>query len=164
MSTSKELLKVTGEESCVREPGIQEFINLNEMIRQALKPFLATGRNKDIIVRCANMPLISGDPDMIQQVCNDLVRMIMQFPGGSQRFLHIKCEEQLPIIRQRQQVSNFQVEFHTNLSSDSHWKQLNHETILACQEKLLACGAVLTVKEILTSGCLFSISLQGKIL
>ena len=164
MSTSKELLKVSVEESCVKQEEIQAFINLNEIIRQALRPFLAAGRNKDIIVRCSDMPHILGDPELIREVCNNLVRMIMQFPGGSQRFLHIKCEEQLPVSRQRLAVSTFRVEFHTNLSTDTNWKQFNHETILACQEKLLACNAILNVHEILTAGCLFSISLQGKIL
>ena len=162
MSTSKELLKVSAEESCTREEEIQDFINLNEILRQSLRPYLAEGRNKDIIVRCSDMPYIMGDPELIREVCNDLVRMIMQFPGGSQRFLHIKCEEQLPVSRQLPPVSTFRVEFHTNLSTDNNWKQYNKETLQACQEKLLTCKAILNVHEISSAGCLFSISLQGK--
>jgi len=164
MSTSKELLKVSREESCIREQGIQESINLNEMLRLALKPFLVAGRNKEIIVRCADLPFINGDPVLIREVFNELVRMIMQIPGGSKRFLHIKCEEQLPLSRQRQAVCSFRINFHTNLITDHNWKLINHEAILTCQEKLSSCGTELNVQEIVTTGCLFSISLQGKIL
>ena len=157
-----ELLKVSLEG---HEKGhkVEEFINLNEMIRQALKPFMTTGRNIDIIVRCSDMPFIKGDPELVREVCNDLVRMIILYPGGSKRFLHIKCEEQVPLSRQRQHVSNFIIEFHTNLSTNKDWKLFNHETILSCQQKLLTSGANLAVHEILTAGRLFSISLQGKI-
>jgi hypothetical protein len=88
--------------------------------------------------------------------------MIMLYPGSTKRFLHIKCEEQVPLSRQRH-VSNFIIEFHTNLTTDTNWKQLNQETILLCQQKLLNCKANLAVHEILTAGRLFSISLQGKI-
>ena len=162
MSTSKELLKVSLE-GHDKGHKLEEFINLNEMIRQALRPFITAGRHIDIIVRCTDMPFIKGDPDLIREVCHDLVRMIMIYPGSSKRFLHIKCEEQLPISRQRQHMSNFIIEFHTNLNTDTHWKQLNHETIISCQQKLLTCRANLAVHEILTTGRLFSISLQGKI-
>jgi len=162
MSTSKELLKVSLDVHD-REQRVEEFINLNEMIRQALKPFMSAGRNIDIIVRCSDMPYIKGEPELVREVCKDLVKMIMLYPGNSKRFLHIKCVEQLPISRQRQPVSNFIIEFHTNLTTDPNWKQIHHETILSCQQKLLSCKANLAVHEILIAGRLFSISLQGKI-
>ena len=162
MSISKELLKGSLEGQG-REHNLEESINLNEMIRQALKPYMAAGRNIDIIVRCSDMPFIKGDPELIREVCTDMVRMIMLYPGSSRRFLHIKCEEQVPLSRQRQHVSNFIIDFHTNLTTDTNWNQLNHETILSCQQKLLTFGANLAVHEILTAGRLFSISLQGKI-
>ena len=161
MSISKELLKVSLEGDDNQHKA-DENINLNEMIRQALKPFMAAGRNTDIIVRCSDMPFIKGDPQLVREVCNDLVRMIMLYPGRTKRFLHIKCEEQTPVSRQRQHVSGFIIEFHTNLTTDTKWKQLNHETVHSCQQKLLTIGANLTVHEILTAGRLFSISLQGK--
>jgi hypothetical protein len=162
MSTSKELLKVSLE-GHEKEHKPDENINLNEMIRQALKPFKTPGKSIDIIVRCSDMPFIKGDPALVREVCNDLVKMIMLYPGSSKRFLHIKCEEQVPLSRKRQHVSNFIIEFHTNLSTDTNWKQLNQETVLTCQQKLQICGANLAVHEILTAGRLFSISLQGKI-
>ena len=162
MSTAKELLPASQDENATREH--LEFINLNEMLRQSLWPYLTQGRNPDIIVRRSDLPYIMADPQLVREVFNELIRMIFQFPNGNKRFLHIKCEEVVPASRQRQAIAHFRIEFHTNLSTGSTWKELNQEAILACQEKLLSCRAVLHVQEIITTGCLFSISLQGKIL
>ena len=158
MSTGKELLEVSPEEDMIR------LVNLNELIHQALKPFMVAGRNKDVIVRCSDMPFLKGDRDLVRGALNDLVRMMMQAPGSSKRFLHVKCRELPPVTRHRPDFSAFLIEFHTNLYTDTNWKQLHQETIISCQERLLTCNAKLMVHDLLTSGCLFSISLQGKIL
>lgn len=162
MLTTKELLEVPLEGRPGSDRRSDVTINLNEMIRQALNPFMVAGRNKDVIVRCTDMPQIQGDPVLLKEVCNDLVRMIMLYPGTSKRFLHIKCEEKF-LLPNSNPGREFLIEFHTNLTTDHNWKQLNQETIIACQEKLLKFQAFLTVHEISTTGCLFSISLQGKI-
>ena len=113
MSISKELVQVPLE----GKPGIDQDISLKEVIGQALKPYLVTGRNKDIIVRCGDLPVISGNLVLLQEVCNDLVRMIMLHPGSSKKFLHITCGEQIHLSRL---PNKFRVEFHTNLSTDDH--------------------------------------------
>jgi hypothetical protein len=153
MSTSKELLNwsLENEQQELEKKGVR----LNELIRHALKPYLASGRNNELIVRCADMPLFSGNVAIMQEVFNDLVRMIMHHPGSREKLLHVKCREVPVFSRQGQGFSNYIVEFHANLTTDPGWMQLNKETIISCKEKLLSCNSVLTIHEIFTSGCLF---------
>jgi hypothetical protein len=162
MSISKELKKVPLpiEAGCDSVPG--EVVNLNEVITTSIKPYLLSGRNRNIIVRCANLPSVPGNRRVLQSVFDTLVRMIMVCPGSIKRFLHIQCEEQ----RSRPSmtvVTSYCITFHTNLTTDQEWKHLNEESLLHCQQKLVSANGLLSVHEISTTGCLFSISLQGKI-
>jgi hypothetical protein len=163
MSISKELQKVPLE----AQPGSSEilgYINLGEVIRQALQPFLATGRNREVIFRCDDLPAITGNTREVQDVFARLIRMIMQHASDSKKFLYIRCEEKPAVSRLKSKASCYIIEFHTNLSSHPQWMQLNQENILACQQVLSKHEIYLAAHEISTTGCLFSISLQGKLL
>jgi hypothetical protein len=163
MSISKELAKVPLE----AQPGSSQIpvpINLGDVIRQALQPFLSAGRNREVIFRCDDLPAVSAEPGVIQEVFSRLIRMIMQHPSDSRKFFYIRCEEKLPSLKQKAARSTYIIEFHTNLSNHSQWMQLNQESILDCQQIMLRHGLDLAVHEITTTGCLFSISLQGKLL
>jgi hypothetical protein len=164
MSISKELENAPLPVVSGHDPVLSGMVNLNELIRLSIRPFLLKGRNNNIVVRCANLPTISGNRENLQQVFDNLVRMIMLCPGNNKRFLHIQCEEQKLKYAGPTTSPNTYITFHTNLATDQNWKQLNQETLAECQAKLLASNALLSVHEISTTGCLFSISLQGKII
>ena len=144
------------------EPLIYEstdLTDLNELLKQVLQPLSGNGRNEDLVFRCSQLPFTRGDAAVFKEVFRELLRMIMARNSG-RKFLHISCEEKKP---SRGGEGQYEICFHTNFATDSNWIRLFGETILDCQARLRACKAFLQVNEISASGCLFSISLQGKI-
>lgn len=135
-------------------------INLNELISAVLLPYQKRGRNHDLAVRCDSLPLTFGDPAALEHVLSELVRLILKHPVSGRKFLHIFCEEDKSVSNQ---PDRFILQFHANLIIDEQWKQLHMESILALQAILEKTNSRLIVHEIFTTGCVFSISLPGKL-
>lgn len=144
-------------------PGNQEKVSLNEVMQQSLQRF-QLGRNSDVIIRCENLPDIEIDRNEIGEIFNDILNMIINFPpAGNKLFLHVDCEEERiesddPALAKKV----FNIHFHTNCRADDKWKLDHRQTIEKCATLLAQYHAGFTVNEIKAAGCLFSISLPGK--
>jgi hypothetical protein len=57
----------------------------------------------------------------------------------------------------------YTIKFHTNVTTHNNWKLVNSQTLINCKQILSKYNANLAVNEVSKTGCLFSVSLQGKI-
>ena len=160
LSLSKTNETRSGPEHCL------EQISLNDIMQRALQRLLQENKKQDIIVRCQSLPHIEADRKDIERVFNDMVRMIIHHPPmGTRLFLHINCEEERSEAGGAEWAKNtrrYRISFHTNICTDEAWKTANEKTIDGCSALLARYGAGITVNEITSTGCLFSISLLGK--
>lgn len=151
----------------VSEPeNYSEQIQLNEIMQQVLQRLQQEKKNLDVIVRCQNLPAIEADKKNIAIVFDHLVQMIVSDPPtGTRLFLHIDCKEENKETATAELVKTnkrYRVNIHTNINSDDVWKRTHQKTIAECKALLAQYGAALTVNEAKSTGCLFSISLLGK--
>jgi hypothetical protein len=134
-------------------------------MQQALQR-LQRDKNSDIIIRCETLPVIEGDKKNIVRVFEDIVQMIISHsPTGARLFLYVNCEEENKEAINPELVKTnkrYKVNFHTNISTDEVWKTAHEKTIAGCKALLAQYGAGFTVNEVKLTGCLFSISLLGK--
>jgi signal transduction histidine kinase len=144
-----------------------EQINLNDVLRQALQQRLQyEKKNSDIIIRCDVLPVVETDRKKIIGVFDHIVQMIISHPpNGARLFLYVNCEEEHTAMTGADVVKRnkrYKVNFHTNISTDEAWKKAHEKTIAGCKAVVAQYGASFTVNDIKSTGCLFSISLLGK--
>jgi hypothetical protein len=151
----------------VSEPeSYSEQIQLNEIMQYSLQRLQQQKKNLDIIVRCQSLPTIEADKKNIVKVFDHLVQMIVSYPPtGTRLFLYVDCEEENKETAASELVKKnkrYRVNIHTNINTDDVWKTAHQKTIAECKAILAQYGAGFTVNEIRSAGCLFSISLLGK--
>lgn len=160
-------LSVSKTTNILPEPGnYSEQISLNNVTQLALQRLQLEYGKPDIIVRCQALPQIEADKHNIEKAFDDMIRMIIRHPPmGTRLYLYINCEEEhkeeggAALIKMNKR---YRISFHTNVCTDEAWKAANEKTIEGCRELLAQYGAGFTVNEIKSTGCLFSISLLGK--
>ena len=142
------------------------YTNLNEVMQQSLQRFQSGIRNLNLIVRCEDLPVIEADRKAMAKVFSSLVQMIIQHPPhGSKLYLYVDCEEE---SREQDPETHYIskryfIRFHTNITTSEEWKAEYRRVLEECASVLKQFGAGLTVNEIKNTGCLFSISLSGKL-
>ncbi len=159
MSPNEDLVRNLSEKKA--DPATFTTVDLNAVFARVLKPYQTSGRNQQVIVRCDHLPLFTGDEEVLESVFSELVKMILVQYSKEKRFLHILCQEE-KISPGAETAVRYQVQMLTNLVTDSKWKALYGERLIALQAILNGFEARLHVHDLTTSGCLFSISLPGK--
>lgn len=159
MSPNEDLVRDLSER--LPDPAPLTTVDLNEVIAKVLKPFQVSGRNQQIVIRCDHLPVLAGNETVVESVFAELVKMILLQQSGQKRFLHILCQEE-KVIKDEMPASRYRVQFHTNLVTDSKWKALYGERLIALKDLLAGFNTYLHIHDLTTSGCLFSISLPGK--
>ncbi|MGZ3848813.1 MAG: hypothetical protein ACXVKI_06770 [Flavisolibacter sp.] len=141
----------------------KELVNLNEAMQQSLQRFQNI-RNSNIIIRCENLPVMEGATSGMSRAFDEILGMIVPHPpSGSKLFLHIDCEQERMENGDPARIRKvYTIHFHTNCQADETWRMANRETIENCSLLLAQYGASFTMNNIKASGCLFSISLPGK--
>jgi hypothetical protein len=153
--------------SRISEPeSYSEPIHLNGIMQQALQRLQHVNKGLDLIVRSEVLPVIEGDKKTIVRVFDDIVHMIVSPPPtGTRLFLYVDCEEEPKEASGAELVKiykRYTLNFHTNINTNEAWKTAHEKTIARCRTLLAQYGASFTVKEVKSTGCLFSISLLGK--
>jgi len=142
-----------------------ESVNLNEAMQQVLHQF-QNQKNAKLIVRSENLPAIEANKTNVVKVLDNVLNMIATHPpAGSPLFLYIDCEEENkgktdPVLTKG--YKRYNIRFHTNVHTNNVWKINHQRTIDECTAILKQYGASFTVNEIKSTGCLFRISLLGK--
>lgn len=141
-------------------------IDLNEIVQKICTRYTSDGKN--FILRADKLPHVNCSQEVFTHLFGELVSMIVNHPPqNSKLFLYITCKEQ----SQDAEVMDLQlggetmyvIDFHTNITSDKQWTNLYKSKLDECSVLIQQNGGDFTFFPICNTGCLFSISLPGKI-
>jgi hypothetical protein len=143
------------------------LFSLNEILQESLKKAQAQVDKAQLIVRCESLPVVQADHSEIVKLFDDLIAMILNQPPNTTRlFLYIDCDEDNNDIIDMTLHPGFKkhlIKFHTNITTHEHWKILNNDTLINCKQILSRHNGNLMVHDVSSTGCLFAVSLPGKI-
>lgn len=143
------------------------LLDLNTVLQESLKKAQVRVDHLQLVVRCESLPQIKADHDEMVKLFDDLLGMILNHPPQASRlFLYVDCEENSNDVIDMNVEKGFEpyiIKFHTNVTTHDNWKLVNGQTLVKCRQILSKYNATLAVNEISKTGCLFSLSLQGKI-
>jgi hypothetical protein len=143
-----------------------DLIDLNPVMQQALRRMQRSGRHLEVIVRCEHLPVMNTVRADMEAVFSSLVSIIGEKAATDcRRFLYIGCSEEHKDISAdlTNGYKRFLLQFHSNVSTDARWKEVHSDVLESCSQLLKKFQADLTVYEVKNTGCLFSISLLGKL-
>lgn len=145
----------------------ENLLDLNTVLKESLKKAQAEVDHLQLIVRCESLPHVRADRDGMVRLFDNLLGMILTHPPQTSRlFLYVDCEEETDDVIDMNLEEGFKryiIKFHTNVTTHDNWKLVNSQTLINCRQKLSEYNATLAANEISKTGCLFSLSLPGKI-
>jgi hypothetical protein len=112
---------------------------------------------------------VEGKEEIFLHLFSELISMILNHPPqNSKLFLYITCNEQAPDtdiidLRLKESFKLFKIDFHTNITSDDQWINLYKANLAKCSLLVQQGCSSFSFFPICNTGCLFSISLPGKI-
>lgn len=143
------------------------LLDLNTVLKESLKKAQTEVDHLQLIVRCESLPQIKADQAEMEKLFDDLLGMILNHsPQTSRLFLYVDCEEDSGDVIDMNLEEGFKrylIKFHTNVTTHDNWKLINSQSLINCRQILSRHNGNLAVNEISKTGCLFSVSLQGKI-
>jgi hypothetical protein len=143
------------------------LLSLNGILQESLKKAQAQVDKAQLIVRCESLPTVQADHSEMVKLFDDLIAMILNQPPNTTRlFLYIDCEQDNSDIIDMTLQPGFKkhlIKFHTNITTHEHWKIQNNDTLINCKQILSRHNGNLVVNDVSSTGCLFSVSLPGKI-
>ena len=149
------------------EKNDQYDVDLNQVLETVCNGFIAEG--KSFILRSDKLPHVLGDEEVFLHLFKELVAMILNHPPqNSKLFLYVTCREDNPDedvidMRLTGDIRLFRTNFYTNITSDDQWTDLYKEDLAANSLLVEQNGGNFSFFPICNTGCLFSISLPGKI-
>ena len=141
-----------------------EFVSLNEIFKDCMKTVQTLYNNIDINVRCESLPEIHGKRTELAGLFDTLMNLMLKVSDTSSRlFLHVDCEEEDKpgTNRSGQSNKNYTIKFHSNISINESWKEMNIPELEKCEQILSSHHGTFVVNH-LYNGCLFSLTLPGK--
>jgi hypothetical protein len=142
---------------------LANWINANVVLQKILQSLDAEDRSK-IVLRCDDLPLVAGDEKDLEDLFRGLLQMILQKKGEVPTlFLHISCaadEQPLPATTASR---FFTIQFNTNIVPSTDWFAVNQERLNKFEAVVTQCKGSLVTNAFKSSGCIFSVSLPGKV-
>lgn len=136
-----------------------DFLSLNDLFNERFRKAQTRLEQLNLIVRCESLPRITGNREEITLLIDTLLSMILQQPPvGSKLFLYVDCEE----MRNGKEAGRYLIKFHTNLTTNDVWKEVNREELALCERIVARHDGTFSVNNISNTGCLFSLFLPGK--
>lgn len=138
------------------------FHSLNEVIHTIRKKCDAC----NIIFRSENLPAIPCDEDRASDLFETMVSLIAE---ESEKYLHtflyINCEEiTLPEVKKDNIFpKRYLIRLNTNVTVKEGWQEKNAQDIERCKKIVSFFDGTLAVNAPNSKGCLFSVTVPGKL-
>lgn len=151
----------------VRKVNFPSLISLSDVFRESLKKVQAEVTNLQLIVRCETLPKIKADQEeMVKLFCKLLGMILNHPPKASKLFLYLDCDADNSDVIDMSLEDGYKryiIKFFTNVHTHENWKLVNSPSLAHCRQILSNYHGTLVVNDISSTGCLFSVSLPGKI-
>jgi hypothetical protein len=140
------------------------LLSLNEIFKESLKKAQAAASQLQIIVRCEPLPHIRGNAQAIATLFDELLGIILKYPpSGSRLFLYLHCDVDHTSGSFSSELQQYVLKFHSNAGVPENWKIINSQALINCRQVLSEHNGTLVINHSGGRGCLFSVSLPGKI-
>jgi len=142
------------------------LLSLNDILKESLKKAQAQAENVQLIVRCELLPLIKAGQEDMTRLFDYLLSTILNHAGNSRLFLHVDCDkdsDELMDLTLEKGFQRYTIKFYTNITTHDNWKLINNQALINCGQILSRHNGFFFVNDIRSTGCLFSISLPGKL-
>lgn len=148
-------------------PGIALPVDLNEILQAVCNRYIIE-QGKDFILRFENLPLVQGSEQVFQKLFDSIASMVLNHPPyRSKLFLYVTCKEEMEgdvmDLRLAGDIRLYKIDFYTNITTDEKWIEQYSSTINECDLIARQSSGSFSFFPICNTGCLFSISLPGKI-
>jgi hypothetical protein len=147
----------------------REEINGNELFKEAMEALDTDFKRSASIMRIDSLPTIYGNRQQLVELFTALLTMIVDHPPlKSKLFLYLKCTEEekdheVIDLRLDKEEVMYCFSFHTNITTDDSWKLIHKHTLAWCKEIAVQNKGEFLYQDICNTGCLFTLSLPGKI-
>ncbi len=142
------------------------LLSLNDVLKESLRKAQSQVENLQLIIRCESLPDIKADYSEMLQLFDELLNMILNYPPKTSRlFLYVDCEEETTDVIDMTldaESKRYTIKFNTNITTHENWKLMNTQSLINCRQILSRHNGNLVVNDISSTGCLFSLSLPGK--
>ena len=141
-------------------------LSLNDALKESLKKAQTAAGHVQMIVRCENLPRVNACYDEMVHLFDTLLEMILNHPGAAQLYLYVDCEEEDNDVMHcnlTDHEKRYHIKLHTNITTHEHWNLVNGRALINCRRILSKHNGILAVNEISSAGCLFCVTLPGKI-
>jgi light-regulated signal transduction histidine kinase (bacteriophytochrome) len=144
---------------------VKTGLDLNKLVSEALQQLQASIQRSNVIVRCEQLPVTEGNEAALLRLFHDLIQLIIQHPPvGSKLFLYIDCAtSQGDDLIQTTDNRFYTIKFHTNIATSDEWRVSHQDVLSKCQQVLTEHHGEFAFRTTNSSGCLFSITLPGKL-
>jgi hypothetical protein len=146
---------------------VSGLLSLNEVLRESLRKAQARVNSIQLIVRCEMLPQVRAGREEMINLFDELLGIILNCPPNSSRlFLYVYCEEEASEVidhKLEHGFKRFVIKLHTNITTHDNWKLINSQALINSRHILSRHNGSLLVNDISNTGCLFSISLPGKL-
>jgi hypothetical protein len=145
---------------------IEEVADLNEIFRNVLNKYVL---DRGIIFRLDKLPLINGNHEYVTCLFDTLMSMVVNHPPvNSKLFLYIKCipekvDSDVMDLRVTGGSALYKIEIYSNITTDKNWEMSYQEKLAECSSQATNISGSLSFSPITNTGCLFSLTLPGKI-
>ena len=147
--------------------GQENMLALHDVFKESMRTVQLRFSHMNIIIRCQSLPHIAGNGEEIRKLFDELLTMLFSSTlVGSRLFLYVDCEEENSDaidLSLSQGFKRYQIRFHTNITTKENWKDVNSQVLAVCQQILSCHHGSFLVNSNNKTGCLFSISLPGKL-
>lgn len=138
-------------------------VYINTALQKALLQLQTEERSK-VILRCDDLPIIPGAEEDFEKIFFVLLHLIFHKKNDvPQLFLHIHCLQEENSSLAANEEKWFTIQFKTNITPDVEWLETNNHRINEVAAILQKNKGTLVVSQLKSSGCIFSVSLPGKI-
>ena len=144
----------------------EEITDLNEIFRNVLDKYIL---ERGIIFRLDRLPLVNGNQEYVTCLFDTLMSMVFSHPpGNSKLFLYVKCfpetvDSDVMDLRVKADSTLFKIEIYSNITTDKNWEILYQDKLAECSLQATNMSGSFSFSPITNTGCLFSLTLPGKI-
>ena len=145
-----------------------EITDLNEILQSVLDKYSVEQQN-NFICRFDKLPLVYGDREHYICLFDALISMIISHPPhNSKLFLYVRCaeaKEDNEIIDLRPIAGTIlcKIDIYSNITTDKNWEVVYQNKLTECALQATKNSGSFSFSPISNTGCLFSVTLPGKI-
>ena len=145
------------------------LVDLNKVVRTVLDTHKQQIQQLSAILRCDHLPFVQADMQTLDRLFASLIKMMVDHPtsGSNNLFIYLKCQpvkEEQTNLSLRQDEMRFSISFHTNIKYGAHWQQLNETKLEECALICERLRGSLENQSNLNTGCIFNLTLPGKLI